>query len=319
VESFLFLVAGAVIGLIAGWLIRGSRPGTAKPADTPTPVESTSSSAAAVPAGLVETPTDTTTAPITEHAAEPTEPTGSAKHAAEPAGSTTGSTGPAAESTSSARHAAEPADETVARPVTEPAEAGTPAAEPATVRAATEPEPVAVTEPAEVAAIEPIEETVVIEPVAETVVIEPTAETVVIEPAEEPAATIVKTAEAEPIDETVAIEPAAEPVTAGTTAGEVAGTTPAVPVPGVAGTEAVVPTAAPIAVAVQEPDDLTKIAGIGPKMAMALAAGGITTYRKLADSDLPSLRAAVTGAGMRLAPSLPTWPQQAKLLVDTTS
>jgi predicted flap endonuclease-1-like 5' DNA nuclease len=70
------------------------------------------------------------------------------------------------------------------------------------------------------------------------------------------------------------------------------------------------------AVAVTEPDDLTKIAGIGPKMAMALAAAGITTFRQLADSDIATIRAAITGAGMRFAPSAATWPERAKLLAD---
>ncbi len=64
------------------------------------------------------------------------------------------------------------------------------------------------------------------------------------------------------------------------------------------------------------PDDLTKIPGIGPKMAQALAASSITTYSQLANSDIPTLRAAVTGAGLRLAPSLPTWPDKAKELID---
>ena len=77
---------------------------------------------------------------------------------------------------------------------------------------------------------------------------------------------------------------------------------------------------APVAVgAVTEPDDLTKIAGIGPKMAMALAAGGITTFRQLAETDVPTLRNAVTSAGLRSAPSLPTWPERAKQLVDTSN
>jgi predicted flap endonuclease-1-like 5' DNA nuclease len=64
------------------------------------------------------------------------------------------------------------------------------------------------------------------------------------------------------------------------------------------------------------PDDLTRIEGIGPKMAAALVAGGITTYTQLAESDEAGLRAAIAAAGMRFSPSLVTWPQQAKLLAD---
>jgi predicted flap endonuclease-1-like 5' DNA nuclease len=66
------------------------------------------------------------------------------------------------------------------------------------------------------------------------------------------------------------------------------------------------------------PDDLVRIEGIGPKIAIALNAAGITTYEKLATSDVPALRAALSAAGMRFAPSLPTWPQQARLLADGT-
>ena len=53
-------------------------------------------------------------------------------------------------------------------------------------------------------------------------------------------------------------------------------------------------------------------------MAMALAASGITTFEQLAATPLPDIRAAVTAAGMRLAPSAPTWPEQAKALARIT-
>jgi predicted flap endonuclease-1-like 5' DNA nuclease len=93
----------------------------------------------------------------------------------------------------------------------------------------------------------------------------------------------------------------------------------AVPVPGAAESDEVAAVPAPIAVATGEPDDLTKIPGIGPKMAMALAASGITTYRQLADTDVAVLRAAITGAGMRVAPTLPSWPERAKALADSAA
>jgi predicted flap endonuclease-1-like 5' DNA nuclease len=60
-----------------------------------------------------------------------------------------------------------------------------------------------------------------------------------------------------------------------------------------------------------KPDDLTIIEGIGPKMSAALAAAGIDTYAKLAKATEDDLHAAVEAAGMRLAPSLATWAQQA--------
>jgi predicted flap endonuclease-1-like 5' DNA nuclease len=94
---------------------------------------------------------------------------------------------------------------------------------------------------------------------------------------------------------------AADPVVADVTAAEVAASIPAV-------------TPGSVAVA----DDLTRIAGIGPKIAAALAGAGITTYGQLAETDVPTLRAAITGAGLRLAPSLPTWPERAKQFADAS-
>lgn len=64
-----------------------------------------------------------------------------------------------------------------------------------------------------------------------------------------------------------------------------------------------------------EPDDLTRIEGIGPKMSQALLAAGIDTYEKLHNASEDDLRAAIEGAGMRLAPSLGTWAEQAAYAV----
>ncbi len=58
-------------------------------------------------------------------------------------------------------------------------------------------------------------------------------------------------------------------------------------------------------------DDLTRIEGIGPKMAAALRAAGIDTFAKLAASSEEALRAAISAAGMNFSPSLPTWAEQA--------
>lgn len=58
-------------------------------------------------------------------------------------------------------------------------------------------------------------------------------------------------------------------------------------------------------------DDLTKIEGIGPKMSTALKAAGIRTFKTLAKTEPEALRAAIEAAGMRLAPSLETWAEQA--------
>lgn len=63
-------------------------------------------------------------------------------------------------------------------------------------------------------------------------------------------------------------------------------------------------------------EDLERVEGIGPRVATALRKAGIRTYRQLADSDVPTLQAALDASGLRFAPSLPTWPRQAALLAD---
>ncbi|WP_340067116.1 50S ribosomal protein L21 [Ascidiimonas aurantiaca] len=71
------------------------------------------------------------------------------------------------------------------------------------------------------------------------------------------------------------------------------------------------PTAA---VKTKEADDLKKIEGIGPKIAELLAAAGIDTYAKLADTSVEKLKEVLTEAGSRYASKVPdTWPQQAAL------
>jgi predicted flap endonuclease-1-like 5' DNA nuclease len=60
-----------------------------------------------------------------------------------------------------------------------------------------------------------------------------------------------------------------------------------------------------------QPDDLTVVEGIGPKMNAALNAAGIHTFAQLANTDVASIHAAIEAAGMRFAPSVPTWAEQA--------
>lgn len=64
---------------------------------------------------------------------------------------------------------------------------------------------------------------------------------------------------------------------------------------------------------VVEPDNLTKIEGIGPKMRDALIAQGVSTFAKLADQSLEEIRAAIEASGMRFAPSAESWAEQAGL------
>lgn len=70
----------------------------------------------------------------------------------------------------------------------------------------------------------------------------------------------------------------------------------------------------PVAVQAQ-PDDLTRLEGIGPKISSLLQAAGITTYRQLAETDGNRLEEILRGAGLRLADP-GTWPEQARLLAD---
>ncbi len=67
----------------------------------------------------------------------------------------------------------------------------------------------------------------------------------------------------------------------------------------------------PINAVPAKPDDLKIIEGIGPKMEKALQAAGINTFAMLAGASEAELRAAITAAGMRFAPTVPTWAEQA--------
>lgn len=60
------------------------------------------------------------------------------------------------------------------------------------------------------------------------------------------------------------------------------------------------------------PDDLLIIEGIGPKFNDALVKAGITTFARLAHASEKELHAAIEAAGMRFAPSIPTWSEQAE-------
>ncbi|MEU7945771.1 hypothetical protein AB0C50_13935 [Micromonospora taraxaci] len=61
-------------------------------------------------------------------------------------------------------------------------------------------------------------------------------------------------------------------------------------------------------------DDFRRIQGIGPKMAAALQDAGVRTYGQLGDLDEPALRDLIRAAGLRAAPGLASWPQQARVL-----
>jgi small subunit ribosomal protein S2 len=64
-------------------------------------------------------------------------------------------------------------------------------------------------------------------------------------------------------------------------------------------------------------DDLTKIEGVGPKAAEALAASGVKSYADLADADDEKIKEILTEASSTLAHLDPTsWPKQAKMAAD---
>ncbi len=70
------------------------------------------------------------------------------------------------------------------------------------------------------------------------------------------------------------------------------------------------PPAAAIAVAPAAADDLTQLAGIGPKGAAALTAAGITTCAALAQSNEPQIRHALYQSGMLPPGNVTSWPMQ---------
>lgn len=70
---------------------------------------------------------------------------------------------------------------------------------------------------------------------------------------------------------------------------------------------------APASKAKAEPDDLTRIEGVGPKMAEILIAAGVDSYAKLAAMNEDSIVETVRNGGGRKSASMATWAQQAKL------
>ena len=74
---------------------------------------------------------------------------------------------------------------------------------------------------------------------------------------------------------------------------------------------AAVATAAGVAVGPGDVDDLTQLAGIGPKAAATLSAAGITTYAALAQANEPQLRHALYQSDMIPPGSVSSWPMQA--------
>ncbi|MEL6407629.1 MAG: DUF4332 domain-containing protein [Chloroflexota bacterium] len=62
-----------------------------------------------------------------------------------------------------------------------------------------------------------------------------------------------------------------------------------------------------------EPDDLTRIEGIGPKYAEILIGAGVDTFAKIAEMDTDAIVTLVRDNGGRKSGSMATWVEQAKL------
>ena len=65
---------------------------------------------------------------------------------------------------------------------------------------------------------------------------------------------------------------------------------------------------------IQEPDDLTQISGIGPKISGILQDAGITNYAQLAGADEDEIRQILNEVGLRMGDP-ESWIQQAQALL----
>ena len=66
----------------------------------------------------------------------------------------------------------------------------------------------------------------------------------------------------------------------------------------------------------KEKDDLTRIEGVGPKIAVVLARSGIASFRALSMASQEAIDAALEAGDVRFAPSKETWRDQAGLLAE---
>jgi len=115
------------------------------------------------------------------------------------------------------------------------------------------------------------------------------------------------------VEETVTAEEAA----AAEAADEVVSEAPAVEeaAPEAPAAEAPAPAAvaaAGVAVGPGPADDLTQLAGIGPKSAAALTAAGISTYKALSEANEPQIRRALYASDMLPPANVSSWPGQAE-------
>ena len=75
--------------------------------------------------------------------------------------------------------------------------------------------------------------------------------------------------------------------------------------------------ASPRAAAGGKSDDLTKVEGIGPKIAQVLRDSGINSFSELSRAEIPTLKGILEKAGPRFVLADPdTWPEQARYAAD---
>jgi len=151
---------------------------------------------------------------------------------------------------------------------------------------------------------------------------EPVAEAEAAAAEAEPKPAAAPEAEAEPLPARAAPEPVTEAEAAAAEAEPKPAAAPeaeAEPLPArtapepVAEAEAAAAEAEPMPAAGRA-DDLTRIEGIGPKTAQALAAAGITTYEQVASTPAEALHAAAHEHGSRVV-TADGWPEQARALL----
>ena len=133
-------------------------------------------------------------------------------------------------------------------------------------------------------------------------------------PTQPPQASVTVEVEAPPVTEVV-IEAPVVPVVVEEVPAPIVATktrTPKAKAAAATAAESVVPVAA-----ASEPDDLTVVEGIGPKIQMLLNQYGIYTYHELADTEVSRLKEILQSAGPQLAMHDPgTWPSQANLAAN---
>lgn len=123
----------------------------------------------------------------------------------------------------------------------------------------------------------------------------------------QPAAVPVVVQEVVPVAVEAAAEPVAEPAEPAAPVAE----TGAEPAPAVAAVEPLAPAAEPV---VASNDDLTKLTGIGPKLAEAMNAAGISAYAQLAEMAVEDVNGHLAASNIRYSKATAeSWAAQARL------